>query len=44
MPGRLCAGRPQRVGVANRHFPWDDANRIQHARANFYAIYGVSHL
>jgi len=23
--------------VANRRFPWDDANTIQHARANYYA-------
>jgi formylglycine-generating enzyme required for sulfatase activity len=26
-----------RGGVANRRFPWDDANTIQHARANYYA-------
>ena len=26
-----------RGGVANRRFPWDDANSIQHARANYYA-------
>jgi len=27
-----------RGGVANRRFPWDDANTIQHARANYYAL------
>ena len=27
-----------RGGVADRRFPWDDANTIQHARANYYAI------
>jgi formylglycine-generating enzyme required for sulfatase activity len=26
-----------RGGVANRRFPWDDANTIQHARANYDA-------
>jgi len=26
-----------RGGVANRRFPWGDANTIQHARANYYA-------
>jgi formylglycine-generating enzyme required for sulfatase activity len=26
-----------RGGVANRRFLWDDANTIQHARANYYA-------
>jgi len=26
-----------RGGVANRRFPWDDANTIQHARANYEA-------
>jgi formylglycine-generating enzyme required for sulfatase activity len=26
-----------RGGVANRRFPWHDANTIQHARANYYA-------
>jgi len=26
-----------RGGVANRRFPWDDANTIQHARANYNA-------
>jgi formylglycine-generating enzyme required for sulfatase activity len=27
-----------RGGVANRRYPWDDANTIQHARANYYAV------
>lgn len=26
-----------RGGVPNRRFPWDDANTIQHARANYFA-------
>ncbi len=26
-----------RGGLANRRFPWDDVNTIQHARANYYA-------
>lgn len=26
-----------RGGVPNRRFPWDDANTIRHARANYYA-------
>jgi len=26
-----------RGGVADRRFPWNDANTIQHARANYYA-------
>jgi formylglycine-generating enzyme required for sulfatase activity len=26
-----------RGGVVNRRFPWDDANTIQHARANYFA-------
>lgn len=26
-----------RGGVASRRFPWDDANTVQHARANYFA-------
>jgi len=29
-----------RGGMANRRFPWDDVNTIQHTRANYYASPG----
>ena len=32
-----------RGGIANRRFPWDDANTIQHARANYQALMDVSY-